>query len=644
MTKAPEIQVVPPVLIQWDQSQRKIIESSHDDRLLVGSGPGTGKTAVACARVSHLIDHYDLQPSRIWLISFTRTAVTEIRDRIAECLENEASAYAVKIATLDSHAWTIHSGFDEDAKIIGSYEENILKVLELVQNHENVVDYLETVEHLIVDEAQDIVGVRANLVIEMIKNLSSSCGVTVFADEAQAIYGFADDQEVKVGEVNEPPLLEKIRRNYAGQFSECELTTVHRTNSPNLLQIFTNVRRKVLTTSVNENNKTTEIKKDITEFAHGHSPEISDMTDSDLEDAFILYRRRCDVLLTSSYLTSYALSHRVRMSGLPVCIVPWVGAVLSEFTEQDLGQSRFMRLWDECQFDSVLASYDQDEAWVDLIHTAGRTHNVVDMHLLRQRLGRKRPPPEFCSTEFGSDGPIVGTIHASKGRESDTVHLIFPHVHGSDIDQDEEARVLFVGATRGRSRLFIGKGYRQVAKRVEATGRTYRLQIKNNKPYAQVEFGRDIDIDSEGLASRLFFASTDSVRISQKRILDLAKDPVSLVAESDRAANFAYRLKEDTKEEMQCIAVLSQKVNQDLFTVANDIQSALRCGAKRPPDKIRHLHVHGIRTIVLPPDAPQCNVLHEPWGTSGIMLAPLVLGYSKVYFPARRSKKKGKHA
>ena len=127
MTKAPEIQVVPPALIQWDKSQREIIESSHDDRLLVGSGPGTGKTAVACARVSHLVDHYDLQPSRIWLISFTRTAVTEIRDRIAEYLENEASAYAVKIATLDSHAWTIHSGFDEDAKIIGSYEENILK-------------------------------------------------------------------------------------------------------------------------------------------------------------------------------------------------------------------------------------------------------------------------------------------------------------------------------------------------------------------------------------------------------------------------------------------------------------------------------------------------------------------------------------
>ena len=69
-------------------------------------------------------------------------------------------------------------------------------------------EYLESVEHLVVDEAQDIVGIRAELlVVEIIRKLSSSCGVTVFADEAQAIYGFADDGEVQAGEAGEPPLL-----------------------------------------------------------------------------------------------------------------------------------------------------------------------------------------------------------------------------------------------------------------------------------------------------------------------------------------------------------------------------------------------------------------------------------------------------
>ena len=80
---------------------------------------------------------------------------------------------------------------------------------------------------------------------------------------------------------------------------------------------------------------------------------------------------------------------------------------------------------------------------------AGRTQTVVDMRLLRQRLGRKQPPAELCHAELGLHGPIVGTIHASKGREADTVHLMLSDTHGRDIDQDEEARVVFVGATRG---------------------------------------------------------------------------------------------------------------------------------------------------------------------------------------------------
>ncbi|MDE0101461.1 MAG: AAA family ATPase, partial [Bryobacterales bacterium] len=234
---AREFQVVSPADIEWDESQRDVIDAPQEKRLLVGAGPGTGKTAVACARVSQLIDRDGLEPSRIWLISFTRTAVREIRDRIAAYLKDASAAYAVKIATLDSHAWTIHSGFDDEARILGSYEENIEQVLDLVRQDENVAEYLGSVEHLVVDEAQDIVGIRSDLVVEIVRKLPSSCGVTVFADEAQAIYGFAEDREVQRGEEGESPFPERIRSGAAGAFQDCELTRVHRTGSQQLLTI-----------------------------------------------------------------------------------------------------------------------------------------------------------------------------------------------------------------------------------------------------------------------------------------------------------------------------------------------------------------------------------------------------------------------
>ena len=217
--------------------QRGVIEAPPDARLLVGAGPGTGKTAVACMRIAHLIANEGLDPGVIWLVSFTRTAVAEIRDRIAGHLKDPEDAYAVNLATLDSYAWSIHSGFGNSG-FPASYEENIDSVLQLVQSDEDVADYLETVEHLVVDEAQDIVGSRADLVVELIRKLRSDTGVTVFADDAQAIYGFADQQEARANDEREPPLSGDIRAGSAGAFTETELLTVHRTSSPKLKKLF----------------------------------------------------------------------------------------------------------------------------------------------------------------------------------------------------------------------------------------------------------------------------------------------------------------------------------------------------------------------------------------------------------------------
>ncbi len=41
---------------KWTEEQSEIISSRPSARLLVEAGPGTGKTAVACARVAALVD------------------------------------------------------------------------------------------------------------------------------------------------------------------------------------------------------------------------------------------------------------------------------------------------------------------------------------------------------------------------------------------------------------------------------------------------------------------------------------------------------------------------------------------------------------------------------------------------------------
>lgn len=206
---------------KWDKRQEKVITAPRHSRCLIDAGPGTGKTAVACARVAWLIKE-GVSPGNIWVISFTRTAVREIRNRIRNCVGNEGDAYAVKIATLDSHAWAIHYGFDNSEKFFGSYDENIEALTEMVQKNPGVIEYLNSsFEHLIIDEAQDIVGVRVDLLLEIIRNLPKRCGVSVFADEAQAIYGWSlDDDETSQDATIQRPLPDKIRETFGKTFRE----------------------------------------------------------------------------------------------------------------------------------------------------------------------------------------------------------------------------------------------------------------------------------------------------------------------------------------------------------------------------------------------------------------------------------------
>ena len=348
----------------------------------------------------------------------------------------------------------------------------------------------------------------------------------------------------------------------------------------------------------------------------------------------MLYRRRCEVLLKSSFLAKDKISHRVRMSGLPVCLAPWIGIALSEHIERHLTIDQFEELWTTRVQGSSFATLDIEDAWWKLVKYGGISENSVDMWRLREVLGRNRPPPDLCHPEIGQDGPVVSTIHATKGREADVVHLMIPSGIIENCDEEEESRVLFVGATRARSELKTGDGYEQFATKVDSTGRAYCFHTNRGKAKVQIEFGREGDINAEGLAGRQYYSDASIVRANQDYLRNEAYESAPLKAKIDYEAEFVYRLFRDDSQ--QCLAVLAKQVTTDLNLIKNLVGKKLG-GKFRLPEEIYFLRLHTLRTLVLRPDAPECESLHEPWQSSGIILAPVVIGYSTVYF---RYKKK----
>lgn len=72
----------PPVL---DDAQRRVVEH-RGGPLLVLAGPGTGKTTTLVEAVVHRVEHDGLDPERVLVLTFSRRAAAEVRDRIARRL------------------------------------------------------------------------------------------------------------------------------------------------------------------------------------------------------------------------------------------------------------------------------------------------------------------------------------------------------------------------------------------------------------------------------------------------------------------------------------------------------------------------------------------------------------------------------
>jgi AAA domain/UvrD-like helicase C-terminal domain len=603
---------LPPPPAGWDGHQATVIAAPATARLLVDGGPGTGKTAVACARIAHLVET-GLAPSRIRVVSFTRTAIREVRERLAA-----SGAQDVTVATLDALAWTLQPEVEMD----GSYDQSIARVLDSLRTGGEAARALAEIGHLVIDEAHDIVGLRADLVAAIIAGLPANAGITVFADEAQAIYGFAE----RGGGWSDDRLLGRLRA--LPGFTEIQLETVFRARSAALARLFGKTRRHVLACE-NDPGILARVRRDIRACADGRIGGITRLPAGDGDNTLVLFRRRIEVLEASDRLHRAGIRHRLRMSGLPVCRAPWIAAALGGHIGPILSRDTFYSLWEERVAGTAMANVDCAAAWKYLHRSTSTLPGAVDMAVLRRNLSGPQPPPELCLSEPGWGGPVVGTIHASKGREADLVVLMLPAEQGFDGD-DEEARVLFVGATRARERLLVGVAPLAVGHSRLESGRLWRAA---KAPAAAIEFGGERDFDAEGLAGKRHFADAAACATAQTRLRDLAGKPVALVARLRRDQGFVWCLEEQNGGPP--LAFLSADAARDLGMAAGALSIQRRDGPFGPPDMVTGLWLLGLSTLAIAPDDNSIP-LHRPAAEAGLLLAPVVVGFTPSIFPSLR--------
>jgi hypothetical protein len=591
--------------------------------MLVEAGPGCGKTHVACERVAHLLNQGEA-PDRILLLSFTRTAVHELRNRIAAASSVSAElARQVQVRTLDSFAWRLATGATE----LGSHEASIRAALAAVErafrgDDPELESWVGRFTHVLVDEAQDLVDARAALIVALLNGLPPETGWTVFMDPAQAIYGWSSDAEDEEGGERFLDLLPSLR----GAVQRLALTTVHRTSNAALLDLLRRARMQALGGRSGQRlyGVRAVLGEGTDDAVHGVAdlPVLLERIGEASARTLVLFRRRVDALLALSYIRDAGLACRLRVGGMPRLVAPWIAAVANELALRgsigSITNAAFLDAWQAaCHGRRLSDGVDPEKAW-RLLLQIGATKAQVDLRQVARRLAMRVVPDEVSTREIGAGGAIIGTVHGSKGREAERVVFYLPgeaRTPESDAASDEEARVLYVAASRAMLQLEVlpagamNCGYHE-NRAWKAAGRGL-----------QIEVGREGDIDA---CTPLL---GEDARAVQDRLaaFDGKLCPVHVRTKAEGAWTRVLQLGDGA-----AIGALSSACVDSLGSLVTS-----RARKKTPPPLgLSHLTWLDTTTVALSPDDPRVERLPHPWRDTRLVLAPVVagMGYLKRYW------------
>lgn len=493
---------VPPLT----DEQRAVVEQPWDVRLLVMAGAGAGKTHTVVRRLDHLVGGGDpeeaLEAGEILVLSFSRAAVRELTDRIARHGERanrvrartfDAWALDLLLRTCPDTDWHAESF---DGRIRGATKAIAAGALRETEEGPPA--------HVVIDEAQDLVGERRNLVETLLDKHQEELGFTIVGDSAQGIYGFQVPSESRAAENGW--FFDWLRGSFADDLVELALTANFRArtaDSRTALPLTGRVQRLGADAA--------EAERLYRELSYGVADLLGfDSLDDELfllalrdnpTPTAILTRDHRQALMTSERLRRHGIAHTLKHKMEDRFAPGWIADLLAGTDAGVLGKNRFDTLFAELD---PAAGVERDEAWRVLLRYAragfGRAEQI-DLARVRDLIAVGRFPEELAPVD--TIPLTVSTVHRAKGLEYDRVVLLdppgwsmLPNMVKDEVDPVAEVRALYVAMTRARDELLHVPGPEVRQLRTERScGRSY---LGGHQPWQRFGIrlrGRDVRRD-----------------------------------------------------------------------------------------------------------------------------------------------------
>ena len=426
--------------VQLDDEQAAVAGAAADSRFLVIAGAGQGKTEVVTRRIDNLVRVDDLLPSEeILVLSFSRAAVHAVRTRLGQ-----HDIAAPNVRTFDSFAnlLLVEAGIEP----AGSFNDRIRRATKLLHESGEPPYPVSEIRHLILDEVQDLVGDRADFVLEILRSLGREAGVTALGDPLQAVYDFQLDESMS--RTTSANVFEALRDEFG--CAEIRFSKNYR------------ARRKPTKKVVKFGEELREIdggelaarrldvfkhelpdRGEIDEWAELLTPRGDDRT-------AVLCTTNAEVLRVSRYLMQKGIGHVVRRQSQDFGAARWIADVLGPLPgpkeRRSVIEERIARLSGE---------EGSTDKWRQLKAAEGRTREFDSLDLRRiHRVVRAGALP-LPLTEPDRSSVIVSTIHRAKGLEFENVFVVEPVSPPQDEDDWTRVRREYVALSRARDQVFL---------------------------------------------------------------------------------------------------------------------------------------------------------------------------------------------
>ncbi|MFJ4323429.1 UvrD-helicase domain-containing protein [Streptomyces tricolor] len=553
--------------------QRAVVDLPWDTRLLVTAGAGSGKTHTVVRRLDALVGHEDpeeaLEAGEILVLSFSRAAVRELRDRIAR---HGDRARRVRVQTFDSWAYQLLvSAYPDEEWAARGFDERIRAAADAITRGAVEAGELGAPSHVVIDEAQDLVGDRRDLVETLLDRFQRSCGFTVVGDSAQGIYGFQiEDPKERAGETDR--FFAWLRASY-DDLVELELTQNFRARSAEArTALALGPRLQDLGDSAGDQEaEATALHSELRDRLFD-LPGLGDLSDEFTLQALKAYPFSCAILTrdnrqalaVSQLLHEHGVEHALKRSLRDRPVPYWVAELLRRAESSTLTEDRFLELLGGIP---LPAGVEPQRCWRSLRAATRRTgRGLVDVAAVGRLVAESRFPDELADPETAR--LIVSTVHRAKGLEYDRVLLLSPpsvaelrKAH-EDLDVSAEARALYVAMTRAREDLYHVTGPDTARiRRHPPTGRWYLGGWKKHERYGVQILPGDVhreqppgshDPDLSVVETQTYLLEQvrpgDAVRLRMRHALPVSPDqspPYDLVHRERVIGEASERLRRD---------------------------------------------------------------------------------------------------